>query len=130
MPGTGQPLADYGISTAAQAKYFRGQSDVQGRYKLSDLPPGSYRLAVRAPGLVMPRMTRTITLAGAPLEVDFELAAMGAISGRIVNDAKEPVPGATAFLVGAAERVLGAAWITSSRGWSKPARAGSTRSRA
>ena len=97
---TGEPLADYVVSTTVQGKYLRATSDAQGHYRLADLPLGSYQLVVRAPRIVMPRATRTITLVGNPVEhLDFKLTPMGAISGRVVDDAKEPAPGVTVFLV-------------------------------
>jgi hypothetical protein len=47
-----------------------------------------------------PRSTRTITLVGDPVQqADFELTAMGTISGKVMNDAKQPVPEVTVFLV-------------------------------
>lgn len=97
---SGQPLEDYAISTMIQTRNLSVKTDAQGKYRLADLPLGSYRLTVRAPKVLMPRATRTLTLAGNPVEqVDFDLPAMGAISGRVINDAKEPVRNATVFLV-------------------------------
>ena len=57
---TGKPLANYSVSTEVNAtwvnntiitkpdtKDVKSMTDESGRYKLSDLPPGHYRIAAR-----------------------------------------------------------------------------------
>lgn len=64
---TGQPLANYTVSTFVNAtwvgdtivqnsgtKDVSSTTDSSGRYKLTDLPPGSYRVMARARSISAP----------------------------------------------------------------------------
>ena len=75
-------------------------SDADGRYELRDMPAGTYRLVVSKSGFVtlgldQRRTTeeaRTITLGeGQRVAASFALPRAGAITGRVVDDAGEPV---------------------------------------
>jgi len=74
-------------------------TDAQGRYSLHDLPPGTYHMqayAERGRGSA----TRVVTLnAGQDLTVDFHLPSQGSITGRVVDENKDPVPDMSVFLV-------------------------------
>ena len=73
---TGQPLANYSVSTTinvtsaydspqqAANKNVTVTSDPQGRYKLSGLPAGKYRIDARSAEHFGTQITRRITLAG------------------------------------------------------------------
>jgi Carboxypeptidase regulatory-like domain len=120
--GTGQPLADFTVSTSVNVtlvnnttvmspntRDVQSTTDAQGRYRLGDLPPGPYRISARAPGSrgFFSQVTRNVTLAGHDLEnIDFNIIMDGVITGRVIDDNKEPVPSMSVFLV-AREYYLG-----------------------
>jgi len=103
---TGQPLADYTVSTwtnstwvgdtivqSRDTKQAQSKSDASGRYRLTDLGPGQYRIMTGG-------RTRRVTLAGHDLEnVDFEISRPGTIAGKVLDENKEPVPGVTVRLI-------------------------------
>jgi protocatechuate 3,4-dioxygenase beta subunit len=81
-------------------------SDDDGRYEFSGLPAGTYRIAAARPGFSMPpdKLPR-FGLAGLGVEavvgsdddrdrVDLALQPWGAISGRVLDEAGDPVQGA------------------------------------
>jgi hypothetical protein len=112
-PVTGQPLRDYTVSTQVNATWVgntiqmnastrevSATTDQQGRYKLSDLPAGEYRIQVRDTRRFSSQTTKHIALAGHDLDgLDFNIMVDGAIIGKIVDENKDPVPGMTVFLV-------------------------------
>jgi hypothetical protein len=110
----GRPLANYSVSTSVNVTYVgdvvqqspqqrtvNSTTDEQGRYRLADLPPGEYRIDARNSqagfgGVV----TRHINLTGQDLEhVDFKVRILGAITGRVVDENREPVVGASVHLI-------------------------------
>jgi hypothetical protein len=110
---TGQLLADYTVSTYVNATWVGGTilmsssaremmatTDQQGRYRLGDLPPGQYRIHARNAQRFGSQVTKNITLTGHDLNgIDFNVAVDGTITGKIVDENKEPVPDMTVFLV-------------------------------
>ncbi|HUI55308.1 MAG TPA: carboxypeptidase regulatory-like domain-containing protein [Bryobacteraceae bacterium] len=115
---TGQPLPDYTVSTftnstwvgdtivqSRDTRQVQSKTDASGRYRLADLAPGQYRILAGA-GMPFSR-TRRVTLAGHDLEnVDFEISRPGTITGKVLDENKEPVPGVTVRLI-AREYYLG-----------------------
>jgi hypothetical protein len=109
----GKPLADYTVSTyinatyvgdvffsSPEAKQVSATTDAQGRYKLSDLPPGDYRITAQPPRSFAGRLTRHLSINGRDLEnIDFPVAVAGRVTGRIVDENREPVPGMHVKLV-------------------------------
>ena len=75
------------------------ETDAQGRFSQHDLAPATYHLRVyaeRGRGSA----TRVVTLnPGQDLTVDFQLPSQGSITGRVVDENKEPVPDMSVFLV-------------------------------
>lgn len=104
---TGRPLADYMVSTYVNVTYtgdvlnsspemrqVSAITDAQGRYRLSDLPPGEYRVTAQAPRSFGLRETRHLMVSGRDLEhIDFGMSVAGKIAGRVVDENREPVPG-------------------------------------
>lgn len=109
----GQPLAEYSVSTYINANFIgdtlsmsgdtrqvTATTDAQGRYKLSDLPPGDYRITAAPPRSFAGRQVRHITVAGRDLDhIDFSVPIAGSISGRIVDENREPMPNMSVWLV-------------------------------
>lgn len=103
---TRQPLANYAVTTDvnatkdAAARDVKSITDDQGHYTLSDLPSGAYRIEVNNPQSFDHPLQRQITLAGHDLEgVDFSFVMEGSISGKVLDENKEPVPGMRVYLV-------------------------------
>jgi hypothetical protein len=109
--GTGEPLENYTVSTSvhvtwvgnavvqsADTKDVKTTTDAHGHYRLGDLPPGEYRIkAGNAPGS---GKTKHLVLAGQDLDnIDFNIAVDGTISGKVIDENKEPVSGLTVYLV-------------------------------
>lgn len=113
---TGKPLPNYNVSTyvdanwqgdalmnGSQARNVDVVTDDQGRYRLSDLPPATYRItarsAVSGAGFAG-AVTRHIAIAGRDLDhIDFKVRVPGLITGKVVDENREPVVGATVYLV-------------------------------
>ena len=67
-------------------------TDVDGRYRFVDLPPGTYRLTASKPGFVTVERPASIELTGEQsASIDVSLPRGAAIDGQIRNDAGEPV---------------------------------------
>jgi Carboxypeptidase regulatory-like domain len=110
---TGQPLAKYNVSTYVNAtwgnntlytspttKQVNSVSDEQGHYKLSDLPAGTYRIQAASAESFGVSMTKVVNVSGQDIEgIDFRFKVEGSITGRIVDEYKEPVPGMTVYLI-------------------------------
>ena len=75
----------------------RTQSDGDGRYRLDGLPTGPQTLEARAEGYR--RAAREVEVSAEPKAVDFQLERGLEVSGRVVNEAGEPVAGADVHLV-------------------------------
>jgi len=110
---TGRPLAKYNVSTYVNAtwgnnalytspttKQVNSVSDEQGHYKLSDLPAGTYRIQAASAESFGVSMTKVVNVSGQDIEgIDFRFKVEGSITGRIVDEYKEPVPGMTVYLI-------------------------------
>ncbi len=111
---TGKPLANYIVSTytnvtwvgdtvteTAATKQVQSTTDSSGRYRLSDLAPGLYRLDAQNAQRFGPGLERRVTLAGHDLDnIDFAIVLDGSIKGKVVDENQEPVPGMTVRLIG------------------------------
>ena len=82
-------------------------TDIDGRYEVTNLPAASYTVTVTRSGYLRLRYGQTRPLEqGKPLNigagqrvdnVDFALAKMGVIAGRITDELGEPIEGASVF---------------------------------
>lgn len=59
-----------GYLVVSPSSYF-AKADAKGHFRIKDVPAGAYKLTAWAPRL--PKVTETITVAGAPVTKDFEL---------------------------------------------------------
>ena len=107
---TGAPLPGAIVLTITSSKSENGTTrtklnataDAEGRYELSDLSPGRYLIYVRSADPLGPKGgSRIVNLrAGEHLSsIDFVLRPYGVISGRVLDDNKQPVPGATVYAI-------------------------------
>src|ERR1017187_5125951 len=105
--GAGTPMPDVEVSVnRGGPQQIHAVTDSQGHFALRGLEPGRYRISANAPAAngrvgFGPSATRQVELqAGQDLEAfDFHLVLRGQISGRVVEQNKEPVPGVTVYLV-------------------------------
>jgi Carboxypeptidase regulatory-like domain len=73
-------------------------TDIHGRYTIPDLPPGRYQLEVKKDG--SRTLSRKIVLAGFDLTtVDINFRINGTVSGRVLDDNREPVADAIVSVV-------------------------------
>jgi protocatechuate 3,4-dioxygenase beta subunit len=106
---TKQPLRDFKVSTYAAGRDVVSITDPSGHYTLSALPPGRYRVDALAKERFLSQATRMVLVAGQNLQnIDLEIPVDGTVSGRILDDNKEPIPGALIFVV-SREYYLGSA---------------------
>jgi hypothetical protein len=119
--GTGNPLAHYVVSTEIHSIWFgnaivqspssrtvQSTTDETGKYRLSGLPAGDYRITViHSERGFRSMITRNIALAGHDLEdINFDIVVPGTIKGKVLDENKEPVPDVDVMLV-AREYYLG-----------------------
>jgi hypothetical protein len=112
--GTGAPLKDYvvstyvnaswyenGITMTASTKQITATTDERGQYRLSDLPGAQYRVMAQSPqGAGRQSLTRVVTLSGQDVQgVDFKFVQAGTITGKVLDENKEPVPNMFVTLV-------------------------------
>jgi hypothetical protein len=102
---TGNPLAgaQVQISSPALPKPRQVTTDAGGRYEISGLPPGRYKLSVSRLGFVAIEYGQTRPFEpGRDLElpdgqtvdrIDFALSRGGVITGRVTDQSGEPQPG-------------------------------------
>jgi len=98
---TGTPLPEVTVFAGTNMSGTTSKTDASGRYTLRDLKAGTYRVNVMAFTIGRPFLTKTVTLgAGQELtSIDFPLQTFGEISGKILDENKEPVPGRNVMLV-------------------------------
>ncbi|HEY4084823.1 MAG TPA: carboxypeptidase-like regulatory domain-containing protein [Bryobacteraceae bacterium] len=111
---TGAPLKDYTISTyvnatwsgnsitmTATTKQVVAKTDEQGHYRLSDLPPAQYRIAMQGPeGFFGATSNRTVVLAGQDVDgIDFNAIVPATISGKVIDENGDGVPNMMVTLV-------------------------------
>jgi hypothetical protein len=99
---TGQPMANYTVSTSVKGrdKDVTSTTDPSGHYKLMDLPPGGYRLSATNPQEFARELVRHVAVNGSDVEnVDFLVLVAGSVTGKVLDENKEPVPGVTVRLI-------------------------------
>jgi len=107
VAGTGVPMKGVQVSIGRGAQARTATTDAGGHYTLRDIAPGMLRVVATGPdangrvGGFGPNAARQISLApGQELStVDFQMILPGRITGRVVDQNKEPVPGMSVVLV-------------------------------
>ena len=102
---TGDPVPDADVSARAGGKSVEATTDAQGTYTLRDVPTGKVqmRAGLRTNGSrgFGAFATKLVTL-GAGQDVNgitFRIAQHGEISGKVLDENKDPITGITVFLV-------------------------------
>jgi protocatechuate 3,4-dioxygenase beta subunit len=100
---SGQPLPDVPVTiTSADGQTRHTTTDLAGRYVVSDLTPGSYVVVPDEATHEMIGATDHQIEVRSPLDVDFVANAHGfSISGRVLDEAGEPLPGVEVTIDGA-----------------------------
>jgi len=101
----GPTPANAGAAPGATASIAPVMTDDQGRFQIKDLDPGTYRLYAARNGysrmeygqklMYRPGTVLNITAGQNMKDVVFRLTPAGTITGRIVDDQGEPLPGLT-----------------------------------
>ena len=102
---TGEPLPETDVEVYARGRSIEATTDAHGAFTLRDVPAGKaqVRASLRSNGSrgFGAFATRLVTL-GAGQDVSgitFRIARHGEISGRVLDENKEPMTGITVFLV-------------------------------
>lgn len=93
----GRPIADaqVAISPFREAGDLgRAVSDVEGRFRVEGLAPGSYDVVVWADGYGEAMQRAVTALAGQTVTLELELAASGILEGRVTDARGRPISGA------------------------------------
>jgi hypothetical protein len=110
--GDGRPLPSARVTLTGGARDTPGAvTDASGRFTLSTPPLPGYRIAVSKPGYARLEVTAA---PGAPLELRMRRAS--AVTGRLVDDAGDPIVSARVFATRTADGVEVAFGFTDDRG--------------
>ena len=94
--GTGKPMED--VSVFASPGQAGTKTDAHGHYALRDLNPGRYTIHVWADSIYASKVVALGT--GQDLSsVDFHLHGASEISGKVLDENKEPLSGMAVFLI-------------------------------
>ncbi len=102
---TGQPIPGADVSYWVGSKEVDTKTDDAGRYKFTGLTPGAGHIKAEAPMPSMPGFgasaRRYLTLAaGQDLTgIDVRIRPYGEISGKVLDENKEPIPGMPVYLL-------------------------------
>lgn len=80
------------------------ETDLHGRYKLPDLPPGRYSLQVEGEDLVQEPTSVALASGQDLTSLDFAVSLLGSISGRVTDQDDQPIAGAWVLLLTKAYR--------------------------
>ncbi|MGA2137206.1 MAG: carboxypeptidase regulatory-like domain-containing protein [Bryobacteraceae bacterium] len=96
--GTGKPLAD--VNVFVSQGNVGAHTDAQGHYTLRGLNPGRYTVSAFAADGQRHAFKAITVAAGQDIEtVDFHLPGQTEISGKVLDENKEPMSGMAVFLV-------------------------------
>lgn len=85
-------LSDWALNTGKQPDYPSAETEADGAFTLTGVPPGEYRLSVEKDGYL--DRSRKITLsAGDDVNGGFSLSRSASVSGRLVDEDGNGIPG-------------------------------------
>src|SRR6478672_140461 len=89
-----EPLQDARVEITGSRSTLVARTDGNGRFTVSNLTPGQYRVAVTCDGFIRQEFPETITIGGGKQETDilFELERASTAAGRVVNSYGEAIP--------------------------------------
>ena len=89
-------------------KPHRARTDQTGRYRITDLPAGSYTITPVAPALVLVQQSESVVLSeGEEVEdINLQLAPGGVITGRVTDAEGEPLMGVGVKLTPLSEKIV------------------------
>lgn len=121
--GSGAPISDAAIAlSGVTVRYASAKTDSQGKYAVRNLEPGLYRIEVTAPKRQSARRTVTLAAGRELASINFELVSPASVSGTVVDENREPLPGiyveliAREYYLGTARYVLAGLGHTDDRG--------------
>jgi hypothetical protein len=95
---TGGKMVDGAYTRGTDGKKVEATTDGEGRYRLSGLPPGPYLVIAGTPGPVFASKLARLN-PGQDIALDFVFSRGGIISGKVIDENKEPLPDAWVFLI-------------------------------
>jgi hypothetical protein len=104
--GAGIPGASVTL-TAPRAPRYEATSDSAGRFKIVGIAPGAYRASANKDGFAQPQVNLALSLnsplrieaSSDPVKLDFKLAPLVIVSGRVLDPDGKPLRGATVALI-------------------------------
>jgi sarcosine oxidase gamma subunit len=98
---TGAPITEASVTLTGSSSQLRAMVDSEGRYTLSGVQPGYYSISASVGFGPYHYQDKTVTVSAGQsrIPVDFKLQAQGQISGKVLDENKEPVPGVQVVLV-------------------------------
>lgn len=99
--GNGVPNVSVGLLAMGQVDY-RATTDLMGAFRMESVKDGSYTVFYSAPNFTPmedgPARTFQVTAGAGPVQLQYEMAPVSRISGRVLDGDGNPVPNATVLV--------------------------------
>jgi hypothetical protein len=107
VTGNGLPAVRVEIRAAAGKTTYSTTTDAQGHFLVEGVQAGTYMASSLSPDYALTGAPNTfpVTSGGTPAKLELRMVPLSRISGRVVDDRREGVPGAQVELIGP-ERLL------------------------
>jgi hypothetical protein len=93
---TGAPVSGASVDVSphgSNGDSGRAVTDGEGHFSVGGLAPGSYDVAVSAPGFSRTERSGLTVVSGDRFPLEFQLTGTGAVEGQVKDSAGQPVPG-------------------------------------